>query len=170
MKYLQKTYPNREVTFALSYSLLVRLPLVRSAGLWHIGGLLPPQALTKLVHLRGHVLPGTANTRSTHRISYQVAIDYFYSTSSPSSADICMLCTQIIPWVIQHGKSDAGWTSLISSISLLGNFGKRCSPVRQQQRHFPSGSSVDIQRSQGWPNVELAFIYHLKKSIKSFDQ
>lgn len=35
---------------------------MRSAGLWHIGGLLPPQALTKLVHLRGHVLPGTADT------------------------------------------------------------------------------------------------------------
>ena len=56
------THPNREVTFALPYSLLVSLPLMRSAGLWHIGGLLPPQALTKLVHLRGHVLPGTVDT------------------------------------------------------------------------------------------------------------
>lgn len=34
---------------------------MRSAGLWHIGGLLPPQALTKLVHLRGHVLPVTVD-------------------------------------------------------------------------------------------------------------
>lgn len=57
-----ETHPHREVTFALSYSLLVSLPLMRSAGLWHIGGLLPPQALTKLVHLRGHVLPGTVDT------------------------------------------------------------------------------------------------------------
>lgn len=53
------THPNSEVAFALPHSLLVRLPLVRSAGLGHVGGLLPPQALTKLVHLRGHVLPGT---------------------------------------------------------------------------------------------------------------
>lgn len=35
---------------------------MRPAGLWHVGGLLPPQALTKLVHLRGHVLPGTVDT------------------------------------------------------------------------------------------------------------
>lgn len=56
------THPNGKVTFALPHSLLVSLPLVRSAGLWHVGGLLPPQALAKLVHLRGHVLPGTVDT------------------------------------------------------------------------------------------------------------
>lgn len=58
----QSTHPNGEVAFALPYSLLVSLPLVGSAGLGHVGGLLPPQALTKLVHLRGHVLPGTVDT------------------------------------------------------------------------------------------------------------
>lgn len=56
------THSDGEVAFALAHGLLVRLPLVGSAGLWHIGGLLPPQTLTKLIHLRGHVLPGTADT------------------------------------------------------------------------------------------------------------
>lgn len=80
------TDPNREVTFALPYCLLVSLPLMRSAGLWHVGGLLPPQALTKLVHLRGHVLPGTVDTerdvgldvqhsREGHRLALQFARD-----------------------------------------------------------------------------------------------
>lgn len=63
------THPDSEVTFALSYSLLVSLPLMRSAGLWHVGGLLPPQALPKLVHLRGHVLPGTVNGEKGRRFS-----------------------------------------------------------------------------------------------------
>lgn len=58
------THPNGEVTFALSHSLLVSLPLMRSAGLWHVGGLLPPQALAKLVHLRARVLPGTVDTET----------------------------------------------------------------------------------------------------------
>lgn len=59
---LRWTYPNSKVAFALSHGLLVCLPLVRSAGLGHVGGLLPPQTLPKLVHLRGHVLPRTADT------------------------------------------------------------------------------------------------------------
>lgn len=63
------THPDSEVTFALSYSLLVSLPLMRSAGLWHVGGLLPPQALPKLVHLGGHVLPGTVNGEKGRRFS-----------------------------------------------------------------------------------------------------
>lgn len=54
------TYPNREVTFALAHGLLVGLPLVRSAGLWDVRGLLPPQTLTKLVHLRSRLLPAAA--------------------------------------------------------------------------------------------------------------
>lgn len=54
-------HPNSKVAFALSHRLLVSLPLVGSAGLGYVGGLLPPQALPKLVHLRGHVLPGTVH-------------------------------------------------------------------------------------------------------------
>lgn len=56
------THPDGEVTFALAHGLLVSLPLVWSAGLGNIRGLLPPQALAKLIHLRGHVLPGPEDT------------------------------------------------------------------------------------------------------------
>lgn len=55
------SHPNGKVAFAFPHRLLVSLPLVGSAGLGHVGGLLPPQALPKLVHLRGHVLPGTVH-------------------------------------------------------------------------------------------------------------
>lgn len=66
-----ETYSNRKVTFALAYSLLVSLPLMRSAGLWHVRGLLPPQALTKLVHFRGHVLPVTVDTERDTGLAVQ---------------------------------------------------------------------------------------------------
>lgn len=69
------THADGEVAFALSYGLLVSLPLVRSAGLWYVGGLLPPQALTKLVHLRGDGLPGTADAdRNSGLVVYQIQI------------------------------------------------------------------------------------------------
>lgn len=56
------THADGEVAFALADGLLVGLPLVGPAGLGDVGGLLPPQTLTQLVHLRGDVLPGTADT------------------------------------------------------------------------------------------------------------
>lgn len=69
------THADGEVAFALSYGLLVSLPLVRPAGLWNVGGLLPPQTLTELVHLRGDVLPGTADTqRNAGLVVYQIQI------------------------------------------------------------------------------------------------
>lgn len=63
------THSDGEVAFALAYGLLVSLPLVWSAGLRHVGGLLPPQTLAKLIHLRGHVLPGTVDTGSASGVS-----------------------------------------------------------------------------------------------------
>lgn len=57
------TYPDRKVAFALSYSLFVCLPLVRPAGLRHVGGLLPAQALTQLIHLHALKLSVAENKK-----------------------------------------------------------------------------------------------------------
>lgn len=89
------TDPYCKVTFALAYSLLVSLPLMRSAGFWHIGGLLPPQALTKLVHLRGHVLPGTVGTERGASLVERVKI---YDTQ-PSDTNDNEIIEEIITFI-----------------------------------------------------------------------
>lgn len=79
------THSDGEVTLALAHGLLVSLPLVRPAGLGHVGGLLPPQTLTKLIHLRGHVLPGTADTQRASGVStHDIDVPFLVTCSDVS--------------------------------------------------------------------------------------
>lgn len=80
---------------------------MRSAGLGHVGGLLPPQALTKLVHLRGHVLPGTGE-RETPGFSLTLALKTTDKTIPPSQTNnASSLSEYVLAQTTQEGSLKA---------------------------------------------------------------